>query len=139
MTLLADSIPSANSVWVVLVALGSLAGNLATVGIFVASRRRQQTEISPAPLVVALEKDFATKSEFEAQKRHCADRHSQLFAAISKVERDKASEIEQKVEIARKEIVEVGKKVASLETAAELQNQKMASMDAKLDRLIERP
>lgn len=120
----------------------SILGNLAQYGMYRTMQKaliqKQQTEVSPQPLVVAMEKEFTTKAEFETQRKHCTERHSQLFNAVDRLAKESGGIIETKMDFARKEIVEVGKKVASLETVTELQNQKMASMDAKLDRLIER-
>ena len=147
--ILADATPNANTVWIVIIAISALGANLATIGIWMASRRRQQTDISPQPLIVAMEKEFATKAELSAHMNRNQTEHDNLFSKIGGVERGANGNAEKKIEALQherredvrtlhQEINEVGLKVAGLEKETELQNQRMASMDAKLDRLIER-
>jgi len=136
--LLADATPSANNVWLVIVVLASVAGNISQVFIARSSARKQNTEISPQPLIIAMEKEFATKREFE---RHVSDNradHEGIFKKIGGVERGAASNLETRVETLRKDLMTVGNQVSSLQSATQMQNQQLARMDSKLDRLAER-
>lgn len=59
MMILADSIPSISAVWIVLIALCSVASNIATVVIAIATFRKQRTEVSFSP-------NYVAKHDFEA-------------------------------------------------------------------------
>lgn len=91
----------------------------------------------------------ASKSEFDALAAENSRVHDQLFSKISTVGRLADEKLEERmkevhaerredIRTLHQEINDVGKKVAGLEKETEIQNQRMASMDAKLDRLIER-
>ncbi len=147
--LFADSTPNANTVWIVILAISALGGNLATIGIWAATRRKQETMISPQPLVIEMQKEFVSKPEFHALVTNNDQTHRDIFSKIGGVERGANGNADKKIEDLRherredmrslhSEINEVSKKVAGLEKETELQNQRMASMDSKLDRLIER-
>jgi len=129
--------PSANTVWLVVLAISALGGNLATIGLWMATRRQQSTLVSPQPLLIAMEKEFATKKEFEDQKKHCTDRHGQLFAKIEKIDKGVGEAIERQIEVVRRDVVAVGREVSSLQTSTDLQNQSLAHLNTKLDRIIE--
>lgn len=92
---------------------------------------------------------FATKEELAALSLNNDGVHKDIFSKIGGVERGANASTEKKLEelrherredmrVLHAEINEVGKKVAGLEKETELQNQSMARMDSKLDRLIER-
>ena len=105
----------------------------------------------PAPADVQREsaEKFALKSEFTQHTEWNRREHENLFSKIGGADRAAEAACAKKHEELRAErredmsnlygeINEVGKKVASLEAINQLQNQRMAGMDAKLDRLIER-
>ena len=106
---------------------------------------------TPAPSEVQREAAamFAQKEELNKHIEWNRREHENLFSKIGGVERGVEGRVEQKLDASRAErredmhslhheVNEVSKKVASLERETEMQNQRMASMDAKLDRLIER-
>lgn len=62
------STPSANNVLVVLIALASVAGNIATVGLFIVSRKKQEIKVDE-PLRIKMANDFVHKTDFEAHVR----------------------------------------------------------------------
>lgn len=109
------------------------------------------SKAKPAPGDVRYEaaNKFATKEELAALTTSNDGVHKDIFSKIGGVERGASAATERKLEelrherredmrILHNEINEVGKKVAGLEKETELQNQSMARMDSKLDRLIER-
>lgn len=98
----------------------------------------QTREISPQPLIVAMQKEFASKHEFDAHVARNDEDHKGIFSKIGGVERGAASSLEQKVEVVRKDLIHVGNQVAGLKAQTDLQNQQLARMDAKLDRIAEK-
>ena len=111
---------------------------IGTIGLWLSSRKPSNTEISPQPLIVAMEKEFTTKREFENHVAHVQAEHDKIFSKIGGVERGANSSIENKVEVVRKDLVIVSNQVASLSAETKGQNQQLARMDAKLDRIAER-
>jgi len=76
--------------------------------------------------------------------------HSQLFAKIGGAERGLESRLESRMDkfetdskesrrVMHRDISAIGNDVAALKKEAELANQRSLQMDAKIDRLIERP
>lgn len=109
------------------------------------------SKVKPAPGDVRFEavNKFATKDELRALTENNDGVHKDIFHRMGGMERGITQRIDDKLKIAHderrqdmhtlhSEINDVGRKVAGLEKETELQNQRMASMDAKLDRLIER-
>ncbi|HEV2692235.1 MAG TPA: hypothetical protein VG347_05010 [Verrucomicrobiae bacterium] len=117
---------------------------LATVAMWWDARKSRTTNtvITNQPLTVeivkALHEQFANKEEFDKHVGHNTDRHAQIFKTIERVERTANAALEKQVETVRKDLVVVGNHVAGLQTETKLQNQQLARMDAKLDRLAER-
>lgn len=105
----------------------------------------------PAPGDVRFEAigKFATKEELFALSANNDNVHKDIFHRLGGSERGLNQRLDEKFKAAHderradigtlhKEINSVGLKVAGLEKETELQNQSMARMDLKLDRLIER-
>lgn len=110
----------------------SIIGNLAQYGMYRTMQKRQ--DISPQPLIIAMEKEFTTKTEF---KEHAASNDVEIKRLWDQREKDQITSSDGRHKLYAK-VDNVGNEVAALQAVTELQNQKMASMDAKLDRLIER-
>jgi len=123
--------PNANATWLVLLVLASFGSNIATIIAVVLGAKKQKREVS-------FEFEPASREEFEKQQDHCTARHAQLFKEIDKLKENTGHEMETKIEVVRKDVVAVGKEVASLQTATQIQNQTLSSLGSKLDRLIER-
>ena len=151
--LFADALPSWAETLTVVAFFVSIIGNLAQYSMSKTMRealkQKQQTELSPQPFIVAMEKEFTAKRDFELHVAENKKEHENLFSKIGGVDRgitQRFSEELKTLRVERKEDVgelhdkvnDVAKSVAGLEKETELQNQRMASMDAKLDRLIER-
>jgi hypothetical protein len=128
--------PSANTIWLVIIAISSVGANIATM--VMASRKRQETEVSPQPLIVAMEKEFATKRELEKVEQANNQDHRDIFSKIGGVDRGATQKLSTEVGAIHTRINSIEKSVGGLETATELQNQRLAQMDSKIDRLIER-
>lgn len=116
----------------------ALAAIAAVIIAIVALRNKTETVISPQPLIVAMQKEFATKHEFDAHVARNDEDHKGIFSKIGGVERGAASSLELKVEVVRRDLIQVGNQVSGLKTQTDLQNQQLARMDSKLDRLAER-
>ena len=99
----------------------------------------KKTEVQvQQPLDVTIVETLVSKADFNTFTQHNDQTHKELYSKIGGVERGANSSIDQKVEIVRKDVIEVGKQVAALKGQNEMQTQQLARMDAKLDRLAER-
>lgn len=151
--LFADALPTWAETLTVVAFIVSIIGNLAQYSMSKTMRealkQKQQTEISPQPFIVAMEKEFTAKRDFENHLAENKREHENLFSKIGGVDRGAAQRLSDELKSLRQErkedvselhekVNDVAKSVAGLEKETELQNQKMSSMDAKLDRLIER-
>ena len=124
-------------------ALGSVIQIAATVTILVTINSKQKREVSFAGQPVE-------QKEFERLVAENSAVHDQLFAKIGGVERgldgrlgDRLDKFEAESHASRRlmhqNISAIGNDVAALKKEAELANQRAFQMDAKIDRLIERP
>jgi signal transduction histidine kinase len=105
--------PSADAIWMVLVALFSLGGNLATIGLWLAARKRREAEVYPQPLQVQAAEKPPTQQEFQAHVDWNLREHENLFRKIGGVERahvermdQKFSELQRHAEVAREKLHE---------------------------------
>jgi hypothetical protein len=98
---------------------------------------------------VTINGEVAGKAEFNDHVRRNQSEHDQLHTKLGSSERETRRQIEQRIDQLRQErsrdmeslnaqIVEIAKSVSGVETASDLQNQRLAQMDGKLDRLVER-
>lgn len=94
--MLADALPSANTLWLALNSLMAFAAALATVGLFLNSRKRQQSELYPQPLRVEAAEKFVGHKEFQAHVEWNLREHENLFRKIGGVERGHAEKMDQK-------------------------------------------
>lgn len=107
----------------------------------IALNKKQEVRVEqPLNITITeeLHKVFAAREVFEKHVADNRDDHDKLFSKIGGVERGAAASIEQRVEIVRRDLVNVGNQVSGLQSETKLQNQQLARMDAKLDRLAER-
>jgi hypothetical protein len=124
-------------------ALATIIQIASTVAILITINSKQKREVSFAGEPV-------DRKDFDKLVAENALIHSQLFAKIGGAERGLESRLAarmDKFEIDAKEsgrlmhqdISAIGNTVAALKKEAELANQRSLQMDAKIDRLIERP
>jgi hypothetical protein len=124
-------------------ALGTVIQIAATITVLVTINSKQKREVSFAgePL---------DRKEFDRVVEENTTVHDQLFAKIGGVERGldnrmagRMDKIEAESHASRRlmhqNISAIGNDVAALKKEAELANQRAFQMDAKIDRLIERP
>lgn len=158
--MLAEFNPSATTVMMTVVLIISVIGNASQFGIWWNSRGKQNVEISPTPITVELQKKFADKHDFD---QHVAENNRQHTALAEKLEQDRrASEIhisqrqktifdalnslrtsfdtkmDEKHEQNSGRLNHLDRLVGKLESATDLQNQQLARMETKLDRVAER-
>lgn len=160
MKLFADITPSANSTWLVLVALSGIAGNIAQVLIARFTARRQTNEIYPQPLQVEMARKFADKHEFDQHVLKDEQEHLRFTDHFRKIEADgirsmeKMSstwrdwaeqkfddliksndrgrgELHDKINGAREEL-------SALDATTAIQNQQLAAIQADIKRILER-
>lgn len=114
-----------------------------TIAILATINSKQRREITFAGQPV-------DQKDFDQHVAENAAIHNQLFAKIGGVERGLESrlasrmdkfetEAEQSRRLIHQDINAIGNDVAALKKEAELANQRALQMDAKIDRLIERP
>jgi len=87
--MLADSTPSANTIWLAIIAIFSVLSNIATVGIFMASLRKTRAEIT-------FGFDPVNKKDFESERSDNAKTHLEIFHEINRI---KAENLEMTREI----------------------------------------
>jgi hypothetical protein len=121
----------------VLQAVGAAIG----IGKFFGNRsERRQVTISP---------EMVTRPDFEAHLAEDRHEHEKLFARVGGMEHGLQSQFSGELKAAREEgladiralhqeMNEVARKVSGLEATSALQNQRLAEISAKLDRVIER-
>jgi hypothetical protein len=100
--------------------------------------KKQDVQISNTPLTVEVAERCVVKEDFQKHVDLNERQHAGLFAKISGVERGANSSLDQKMEIVRKDVLKIAQEVATLRGETTWQNQQLARMDAKLDRLAER-
>jgi hypothetical protein len=110
---------------------------LAIVSIFKKTEVKVEQPVS-ITITEELHKVFANREAFEKHIGENREDHDKIFSKIGGVERGAATSLEQKVETVRRDVVIVGNQVAALKSQTDLQNQQLARMDSKLDRLAER-
>jgi hypothetical protein len=124
-------------------ALATIFQIASTIAVLITINSKQKREVSFAGEPV-------DRKDFDKHVAENALAHSQLFAKIGGAERGLESRLAarmDKFEIDAKEsgrlmhqdISAIGNTVAALKKEAELANQRSLQMDAKIDRLIERP
>jgi len=118
---------------------------IGTIGAMVVSvialNKKQEVRVQqPVTITITeeLHKIFAAREVFEKHVAENREDHDKIFTKIGGVERGAAATIEQRVEVVRRDLVEVGKQVSGLDSKTELQNQQLARIDSKLDRLAEK-
>jgi hypothetical protein len=95
-------------------------------------------EIHPQPLEVRGSIEFLPRKHFDEHTQQNKHEHEQLFTKLGGVERGIRAEVKGDSDALHDKINDVGREVSEHSATLELQNQRLAQIDAKLDRLIER-
>ena len=112
---------------------------LDTLGMQVLRRNQAaKREEHPQPLEVKDAVEFLPRQHFEEHAEQNRREHEHLFAKLSGLDRGLRAEMKQDTDGLHEKINSVGREVSEHSATLELQNQRLAQMDAKLDRLIER-
>lgn len=109
--------------WTQVGVIAALTSAVAGIAVFFV---RGNVQVSPAPGA-----KFSTEQADQFARKHELDRVDRDVAKLSAQRANDVNTLHEKIN-------GVDRKVAGLETSTELQNQKLTSMDLKLDRLIER-
>lgn len=109
--------------WTQVGVIATVAGAIAAIAVFFT---RSNVQVSPEPGA-----KFTTEPADQFARKHELERLDRDLIAL-------AAQRSSDVNTLHEKINSVDRKVAGLETSTVLQNQKLSSMDAKLDRLIER-
>jgi hypothetical protein len=95
-------------------------------------------EVHPQPLEVKGATEFLPRRLFEDHAEQNQREHEHLFARLGGLDRGLRAEMKQDTDGLHDKINSVGREVSEHSATLELQNQRLAQIDAKLDRLIER-
>jgi len=95
-------------------------------------------EVHPQPLEVKDAAEFLPRQLFEEHAEQNRREHEHLFAKLGGLDRGLRAEMKQDTDGLHEKINSVGREVSEHSATLELQNQHLAQIDAKLDRLIER-
>jgi len=95
-------------------------------------------EVHPQPLEVKGATEFLPRQFFDDHAQQNQREHEHLFARLGGLDRGLRAEMKQDAEGLHEKINTVGREVSEHSAMLELQNQRLAQIDAKLDRLIER-
>ena len=131
--------------WVVVILVGLVMGARAVIGLW----RDLQKPSGPEQREVKMMASAVERSVFEAHVVKNEREHENIFSKLGGVDRGGQERLEKKFEQLRNErthdmeqlhsdLGQVSNKVSALDKMTELQNQRLAQMDTKLDRLIER-
>jgi hypothetical protein len=95
-------------------------------------------EVYPQPLEVKGATEYLARKVFEGHAEQNQREHENLFTKLGGVERGIRAEVKSDGAALHDKINDVGREVSEHSATLELQNQRLAQIDAKLDRLIER-
>lgn len=112
---------------------GALTLILALISIF----KKTDAQISPQPLIIAMEKEFLTRKEFsthvikyEGHLKSSEEKHATIDRRIREVEKSAAIEIEKHIEIVRKDVGGLSAHVSALQAINSLQTDQLARIEA---------
>jgi hypothetical protein len=118
---------SQGEIWIVVC---SVAGTvISLIALLVIAFKKTDTVISPQPLIIAMQKEFATKHEFDNHVAANAEEHKGIFSKIGGVERGATQTTDQKVEVVRKDLIHVGNQVAGLQAETKMQSVQLNRME----------
>lgn len=92
----------------------------------------------PQPLETKKAADYVPKYEFEKHVEQNRQDHDHLHSKIGGVDRGNGKKISDEVTNVHNRVNAIEKSIGGLEVASDLQSQRLAQIDAKIDRLIER-
>lgn len=120
--------------WVCVVLVCIIIGVRQVVGL----TRELKDKPSPGDVRHESAANYVAKTEFQTHVNQNTRDHENIFSKIGGVERGAKSAVEQQVEVVRRDLMKCGNDIAALQASTEMQNQSLARVEAKLDRLIER-
>ena len=123
--------PDPNIAWQVILTIGVLIAIVGNIATLLTSRRSQKREVS-------FELNAASKEEFEKHVDFNAQEHRDLHSKIGGLDRGTARKISDEMNAIHSRVNGLEKAIGGLETSAEITNQRLAAIDAKVDHLIER-
>ena len=109
-----------------------------SVGTLVAAFKRTTDVRVQQPLDVQLVETLVSKDDFREAGRHNEEVHEQLFSKLNSISRTADDRIGSEITAVHNRVNAIEKSLGGLETSTVMQNQQLARMDAKIDRLIER-
>ena len=116
--------------WIILV-IGQLIAIATSVAALLRSFHPQKRDITIQGTVV-------NKDEYDKHRTEARESEDQLHSKIGGVERGLRGELKQETKEVREAVSKLTFSVGALTESNLLQNQRLANIDAKLDRLIER-
>lgn len=123
--------PDPNIAWNVILTIGVIITIAAQFIILARSNRAQKREVS-------FEFEPASKKEFDKHVEENERDHRDLFSKLGGVERGGAAKLSGEITAVHNRVNGLEKSIGGLEKSAEITNQRLAQVDSKVDRLIER-
>ena len=123
---------SQGEIW--MIAFNGILAIAALVGIF---RKKQEVSVQQ-PLDVQMVESLVSKEDFREHVREDNAVHEQLFSKINGMTRGSDNKISSEITAVHVRVNAIEKSIGGLEASNVLQNQQLARMDTKIDRLIER-
>ena len=90
------------------------------------------------PLDVQVIETLVSKDDFRDSQRHNDEVHEQIFSKLNGIGRGSDNKISAEITAVHSRVNAIEKSIGGLEASNAMQNQQLARMDAKIDRLIER-
>lgn len=125
--------PEANHLlqfWLILSLTFSTLVSAATFIVMLANRK-QKREVNFAV-------ELASKAEFDRHVEKNEREHENIFTKLGGMDRGQSSKLSVEITAVHNRVNGLEKSIGGLETSAELTNQRLAQIDTKVDRLIER-
>ncbi len=125
--ILAEEMPPVNLIWNWLPTICAMIAALATLGLWLNSRKAVRTELVPSPLVVKEQDNFVHRGEYQKQM-------AEIRGEFDKLRTERKTDNN----LLHDKINRVVADVSGLQRETVLLNQHLLRMDSKLDRLVER-
>lgn len=123
--------PEPSIAWNVVLTIGVLVAICGNIVVLLRGNRAQKREVNFAF-------EPASKAAFDKHVLDNAQEHRDIFSKIGGVDRGQSQKLSHEITAIHNRVNGLEKSIGGLEASAELTNQRLAQIDSKVDRLIER-
>jgi hypothetical protein len=119
--------------WIIL-SLAALAMAFNQIDDFVKRRQGKDGDrmVGPQPFEIKAATEYLHKHEFVEHAKHNTNTHNAMFSALRASEEKQAVNLKNDLAAIRSEVTEMGKQVAAIDSAMELQNQQLARIETNV-------